>query len=68
MAVVAEVEQFDGGKPMTLLEHLLELRTRLIWCALTLIICVVISSEMIVTSMMTRHSRLPARSKTIAFT
>jgi sec-independent protein translocase protein TatC len=37
------VEQFDGGKPMTLLEHLLELRTRLIWCALALIAGVVIS-------------------------
>jgi sec-independent protein translocase protein TatC len=37
-------ETFDGGKPMTLLEHLLELRTRLIWCALSLIVAVVISS------------------------
>jgi sec-independent protein translocase protein TatC len=41
---IAEVEQFDGGRPMTLLEHLLELRTRLIWCALALIIGVVVSS------------------------
>jgi sec-independent protein translocase protein TatC len=38
------VEQFDGGKPMTLLEHLLELRSRLIWCALALIVGVAISS------------------------
>lgn len=38
------VEQFDGGKPMTLLEHLLELRTRLIWCALALIVGVGLSS------------------------
>jgi len=38
------VQEFDGGKPMTLLEHLLELRTRLIWCALGLIVAVVISS------------------------
>lgn len=38
------VDQFDGGKPMTLLEHLLELRTRLIWCALALIVAVVVAS------------------------
>src|SRR5688572_5817139 len=38
------VEQFDGGRPMTLLEHLLELRTRLIWCALALIVGVGLSS------------------------
>jgi sec-independent protein translocase protein TatC len=37
-------EPFDGGKPMTLLEHLLELRTRLIWCAVTLVVAVLISS------------------------
>ena len=37
-------EQFDGGKPMTLLEHLQELRGRLIWCAIGLAVAVVISS------------------------
>ncbi len=37
-------EQFDGGKPMTLLEHLQELRGRLIWCAIGLVIAVLISS------------------------
>jgi Sec-independent protein secretion pathway component TatC len=37
-------EAFDGGKPMTLLEHLLELRSRLIWCALALVVAVIISS------------------------
>lgn len=59
MAVVAEVEQFDGGKPMTLLEHLLELRTRLIWCALALIVCVVISS--IFTNQLMRFLLDPAK-------
>ncbi|MGD9892685.1 MAG: twin-arginine translocase subunit TatC [Dehalococcoidia bacterium] len=43
MQAVETVDQFDG-KSMTLLEHLLELRTRLIWCALALIAGVVISS------------------------
>jgi len=38
------VGEFDGGKPMTLLEHLLELRSRLIWCALALVVAVAISS------------------------
>ncbi len=37
-------EQFDGGKPMTLLEHLQELRGRLIWCAIGLVVAVIISS------------------------
>ncbi len=35
---------YDGGRPMTILEHLQELRTRLIWCCLGLVIGVVISS------------------------
>jgi sec-independent protein translocase protein TatC len=38
------VAEFDGGKPMTLLEHLLELRGRLIWCALALVVCVGVAS------------------------
>jgi sec-independent protein translocase protein TatC len=37
-------QDFDGGKPMTLLEHLQELRGRLIWCGIGLIIAVLISS------------------------
>lgn len=37
-------EPFDGGRPMTLLEHLLELRSRLIWCAISLVVAVIISS------------------------
>jgi sec-independent protein translocase protein TatC len=41
---IATRQEFDGGKPMTLLEHLLELRTRLIWCALGLVVAVVIAS------------------------
>jgi hypothetical protein len=31
-------EEFDGGRPMTILEHLLELRTRLIICCLALVV------------------------------
>ena len=38
------VGEFDGGKPMTLLEHLLELRSRLIWCAIALVVAVAVSS------------------------
>lgn len=38
------MDQFDGGKPMTLLEHLQELRGRLIWCSIGVVIAVVISS------------------------
>ena len=42
---MAVVEQdFDGGKPMTLLEHLQELRTRLIWCALGLVAGIIVAS------------------------
>ena len=42
---MATVDQpFDGGKPMTLLEHLLELRSRLIWCAITLVVAVLVAS------------------------
>lgn len=37
-------EEFDGGRPMTILEHLLELRTRLIYCCLALVVGVIISS------------------------
>jgi sec-independent protein translocase protein TatC len=44
MTTQAIEQQFDGGRPMTLLEHLLELRSRLTWCALALIVAVVISS------------------------
>lgn len=45
MATMAPaVETFDGGKPMTLLEHLQELRGRLIWCALALVAGVIVSS------------------------
>jgi sec-independent protein translocase protein TatC len=36
--------EFDGGRPMTILEHLLELRTRLIICCLALVVGVAISS------------------------
>lgn len=35
---------YEGGRPMTILEHLQELRTRLIWCCLGLTVGVVISS------------------------
>ncbi len=35
---------FDGGRPMTILEHLQELRTRLIWCVIGLVVGVVIST------------------------
>jgi sec-independent protein translocase protein TatC len=31
-------DAFDGGRPMTILEHLQELRTRLIWCCAGLVI------------------------------
>lgn len=42
---MATIDQpFDGGKPMTLLEHLIELRTRLIWCSVGVVIAVIISS------------------------
>jgi sec-independent protein translocase protein TatC len=36
-------EEFDGGRPMTILEHLQELRSRLIWCCAALVFCLVIS-------------------------
>jgi sec-independent protein translocase protein TatC len=39
-----QMQEYDGGKPMTLLEHLQELRGRLIWCAIGLVIAVIISS------------------------
>lgn len=35
--------EFDGGRPMTILEHLQELRTRLIWCCIGLVVGMVIS-------------------------
>lgn len=44
MQATQTMEQYDGGKPMTLLEHLQELRGRLIWCALGLIAGVIVSS------------------------
>lgn len=34
---------FDGGRPMTILEHLQELRSRLIWCCIGLIVGLVIA-------------------------
>ena len=34
---------FDGGRPMTILEHLQELRSRLIWCVVGLVIGMVLS-------------------------
>jgi sec-independent protein translocase protein TatC len=58
-------EQFDGGKPMTLLEHLLELRSRLIWCALALVVAVVISS--IFTSRVMLFLVEPAKEQAPAF-
>lgn len=36
--------EFDGGRPMTILEHLQELRTRLIWCVIGLAVGVAIST------------------------
>jgi len=38
------VAEYDGGKPMTLLEHLLELRGRLIWCAISLVVAIAVAS------------------------
>lgn len=38
------LDDFDGGRPMTILEHLQELRSRLIWCVVALVIGVVIAS------------------------
>ena len=35
---------FDGSRPMTILEHLQELRVRLIWCCLGLILGVAVSA------------------------
>src|SRR5689334_16312873 len=35
---------FDGGRPMTILEHLQELRSRLIWCVLALVIGIAVAS------------------------
>lgn len=34
---------FDGGRPMTIIEHLLELRTRLIWCCIGFILALIVS-------------------------
>ena len=34
---------FDGGRPMTILEHLQELRTRLIWCCIGVVVGVVLA-------------------------
>ena len=34
---------FDGGRPMTILEHLQELRGRLIWCCIALVVGVALS-------------------------
>jgi sec-independent protein translocase protein TatC len=53
------VEEFDGGRPMTLLEHLQELRSRLIWCALALVAAVVVSS--IVTTQVMEFLLAPAQ-------
>ncbi|MFN8557693.1 MAG: twin-arginine translocase subunit TatC [Dehalococcoidia bacterium] len=46
MAVTAAPQpgDFEGGRPMTILEHLLELRMRLIWCCLALVIGIVVSA------------------------
>lgn len=41
---VADQAMFDGGKPMTLLEHLQELRNRLIWCAIGVVLAVIVST------------------------
>jgi sec-independent protein translocase protein TatC len=35
--------EFDGGRPMTIIEHLQELRMRLIWCCIGLAVGMVIS-------------------------
>jgi sec-independent protein translocase protein TatC len=43
-ASIEQQQEFDGGKPMTLLEHLQELRTRLIWCAVGLVVGLIIAS------------------------
>lgn len=53
------VEQFDGGKPMTLLEHLQELRSRLIWCAVTLVVAVIVSS--VITEQVMKFLLAPAQ-------
>lgn len=37
-------QEFDGGRPMTILEHLQELRTRLVWCMVGLIAGIAISA------------------------
>jgi sec-independent protein translocase protein TatC len=37
-------DPFDGGRPMTILEHLNELRSRLIWCCIALVVALIISS------------------------
>src|SRR5438067_13558582 len=36
-------EGFDGGRPMTIIEHLMELRTRLIWCCIGFVIALVVA-------------------------
>jgi sec-independent protein translocase protein TatC len=61
-----ENEPFDGGKPMTLLEHLLELRTRLIWCAISLVLAVIISS--VITNDVMRFLLEPAKQAAPSFT
>jgi sec-independent protein translocase protein TatC len=40
---IAPPEAFDGGRPMTIIEHLMELRTRLVWCCIGFVIALVIS-------------------------
>jgi len=42
-APAVPAEEFDGGRPMTILEHLQELRVRLIWCCIGLVVGVGIS-------------------------